>query len=212
MDRKVLEVTPRDVTGKERVKALRSKGFVPAALYGKGVEARLLSVDAAELEELAKTATFASTIFDLKLKGKKKLLANVIIQELQTHPVTRKYLHLDFHSISLKEKIAVSIPMNFIGEPIGAEMGGFLEIRLHAIEIECLPADIPEQVEFDVSEMKIGDSVHVVDLEVEKIKILTDPQRTVVTMNAPKVSTELEEEAEEAAEEPDAEEEAGEEE
>ncbi|MCK4591630.1 MAG: 50S ribosomal protein L25, partial [Candidatus Latescibacteria bacterium] len=138
----------------------------------------------------------------------------VIIRKVQLHPVTQEYLNVDLQHVSMKTKVTVEIPIVIEGTAKGTKEGGILEHVLHALKIECLPSDIPEHIQVDVSELDIGHSVHVEDLEISKARVLTDSTSSVVTILPPVVIVEpveeVEEELEEAVEGEEKEEEEGE--
>ena len=99
-----------------------------------------------------------------------------MLKELQIHPLQRRTLHADFYEVSMDEMVIVEVPVHLIGKSEGVKVGGILEQVLRTIQIQCLPGDIPKGIDVDVSPLKIGDSIHVKDLVVEKVKILSEPQ------------------------------------
>ena len=128
----------------------------------------------------------------------------VMVKELQMSPVSREYLHVDFLEISLDQEFVVSIPVVAIGKSKGVERGGLLQVVRHQLEVSCLPADMPDKIEVDITELDIGDALHIGDLDPgANVKLLAEPGLTVVTVVAPKVEEEEvpEEELEEALEE-----------
>jgi len=130
------------------------------------------------------------------------------VKEVQTSPVTRQYLHIDFLEISLDEEIVVRVPVEVTGKSIGVERGGFLQLVRHELEVSCLPMDMPEKIEVDIADLDIGDAIHVEDITLDdKIKMLSEPGHTVLTVVAPTVEEEeLPEEEEELEEGEEAEE------
>ena len=182
-----LEVEKREIGGKGPVKRLRAQGKIPAVLYGHGEESVLLSLDAKNLHAILHAHGGENIIFDVKIPGHKKAI-KAIIREVQHHPSRGDILHVDLQHISMKEKIIVQVPVFLVGSPLGVRVkGGILQHVLHELEIECLPGDIPEHIEVNVSELDVGDSIHIQDLTVEKVKIITDPQRSVATVVPPTV-------------------------
>jgi large subunit ribosomal protein L25 len=166
-------------------------------LYGHGEESVVVSVDALELNRLIQSISIENTIVDLKVKGEKAPL-KVLIREVQRHPYRDDVLHIDFFHIAMDEMIHVDVPVLLVGLPIGVkDKGGVIDHQLREIEINCLPANIPEKIEIDISELDIGNSVHVGDLELPDLEILTDSERSVVAVLAPTVIVEPEEEEEE---------------
>jgi large subunit ribosomal protein L25 len=166
-------------------------------LYGHGEESVVVSVDALELNRLIQSISIENTIVDLTVKGEKNPL-KVLIREVQRHPYRDDLLHIDFFHIAMDEMINVDVPVLLVGLPIGVkDKGGVIDHQLREIEINCLPANIPEKIEIDISELDIGNSVHVGDLELPALEILTDPDRSIVAVLAPTVIVEPEEEEEE---------------
>ena len=194
----VLHVDTREEKGKQAVKQLRSKGFIPAILYGPGESPSLLSINSRELINLLNSFG-RNIVVNLTLdKGKKKI--KTFIFEIQNDPVSGNIIHVDFKHITLKEKIHVEVPIHLEGTPEGVRNeGGIIEHIMHALEIKCLPTDIPEQISVDVTALHIGDVIHVRDLQQENLEIISDPERTVIHIIAPKVVV-VEEVEEEIAE------------
>jgi large subunit ribosomal protein L25 len=192
-----ITVDRRQDTGKGAARAGRRSGRVPGVLYGHGEESVVVSVDALELNRLIQSISIENTIVDLTVKGEKNPL-KVLIREVQRHPYRDDLLHIDFFHIAMDEMIHVDVPVLLVGLPIGVkDKGGVIDHQLREIEINCLPANIPEKIEIDISELDIGNSVHVGDLELPALEILTDPDRSIVAVLAPTVIVEPEEEEEE---------------
>ena len=198
MERIKLKVTPRQERGKELAKKLRRDGLVPAVVY-KGKTCHSIKISARELMAAVHTKAGENVIIDLVLedaaKGKEKApgkkTRTAIIKEIQYHPVKSQILHVDFNEISLSENLTVKVPIAAKGEAQGIKEGGILEHSLWEIEIECLPTQIPENIPVDVSPLKIGDSILVKDLQIPAgIKVLTDPQATVISLALPKAEEE----------------------
>ncbi len=186
----VLKVEPR-ATGKKVVKSLRREGKVPGIYYHHGEESIPVAVDAKALRTVAHAE---SSLIDLEFSDGRK--AKCVIREVQRDPVRGEFLHVDLMGIRLAESVTVEVPVHVVGVPVGVkDKGGVLQQALRHVEIECLPLDIPEFVEIDVSGLDIQDSLHVSDLQLEGIKILTDPEQLVVTVRPPRVHAEVVEEA-----------------
>lgn len=182
----------RDEVGKGAARTARRGGRVPGILYGHGEESVALSVDARELQKLVSTISVDNTIVDLDMDGESY---KVLIRELQKHPFRDEFLHIDFFHVAMDEKIQVEIPILLKGVSTGVKnKGGVLDHQLRELEVYCLPGNIPEKIEIDVSELDIGDSVHVRDITLPDIEILTDLDRSVVAVLAPTVIEEEEEE------------------
>ncbi len=177
-------------TRKAEIKALRNAGRVPAVIYGHGRDAEALALSAAELERMLEKIEPESTIVELAVKGGKNV--KTLIREIQRHPLKDTVLHVDFLEIHADEAIRLEVPVHLTGIPEGVRnQGGTLDQVLRTIEIEVLPADIPERIELDVTVLTIGKSLHVRDLVVPKAKLITDAELTVCTVSAPRVEEEV---------------------
>jgi large subunit ribosomal protein L25 len=196
-----INATSREQTGKGAARSVRREGRVPGVLYGHGEESVSLTVDARELQRLVHTVSIENTIVDLALDGGRQPV-KVLIREIQRHPTRDEYLHIDFFHVAMDEKISVEVPIVLIGEPIGVRTKeGIVDHQLRVLEVYCLPGEIPEKFEIDVSGLDIGDAIHVQDLAVpEGVEVEADPERAVVTVLPPAVIP-VEEEAAAAAEE-----------
>ncbi len=202
-----LEVERRKGAGKGICRKLRREGKIPAILYGPGEEPTPLMVDSTAFTHIYRDLKGENAIFTLKFKGSKG--KKTILKELQRNPINMEIIHIDFEHISPRKKITVEVPIHLVGVPKGVkEGGGVLEHLLREVEIECLPTDIPEHIEVDVSGLNIGDSIHVGDLEVPNVQLLVSAERSVATVLPPTVYREVKvvEEELEAPEEKPAEE------
>lgn len=188
-----LEVKTRTRSGKEQVKKLRRNGVIPAVVYGAKEETLSLEVSLKDLSALLKTTKGENVIINLNIDQGKSGSKKVLIREVQKDPVWDNILHVDFRHISLTEKIIVKVPIHVIGLATGVKNeGGILEHLLRDLEVKCLPTEIPEHVEVDVSELGIGDAIHVKDLKFDKFEVLTDQDRSIVTVVPPTVFKEAE--------------------
>jgi len=201
-----LEVEKRETMGKGPAKKLRTGGKIPAVIYGQGEETVALTLDGKSFHTILHSHHGENVIFEIQIPGRKASL-KAILREVQHQPVTGEILHVDFQHISMTEKITVQVPVSLVGTPEGVKnKGGILERILHELEVECLPGDIPEHIEVDISQLDVGDSIHVSDLAVTKVKVLTDPERSIATVVPPtimKAPVEKEVLEEEAIEEPE---------
>lgn len=221
MERLELTAETREVSSKGQIKEMRKRDYVPAVVYGKKVDNTLLSVNRKELIQALNTSAGANVLIDLKIEGEKKRKETVMVKELQRDPVKDIFLHVDFIGISLEDKLQVKVPISFNGEPVGIKEGGVPSIQLREVIVETLPTAIPEYLEVDISQLNIGDSLNVSDLQIpEGSQVMEDPDETIISVLAPTIEEEpvdededlLEEgaeeseEAEEAAEDEDKEE------
>ncbi|MFZ1947779.1 MAG: 50S ribosomal protein L25 [bacterium] len=191
-----LKAKAREGVGKETAKKARQVGLIPGVLYGEGEEPLPLTVNSKEFYPVIHTKARENVILDLTIEGAGRGECKAIIRELQYHPVRRDIIHVDFQHISMTKEIVVKVPIMVLGEAVGVKShGGILEYLLREVEVQCLPASIPDRVTVDVSELDIGDSLQVKHLTVEGVKLLTDPDASVVTVVAPTVVEEVKVEA-----------------
>lgn len=194
MQRLKLEVSVREAAGRSALRKLRAQGAVPAVLYGTGVEALSLVIDGRSLERVLRTG--ANTLLDLRgpkeVKGKLALL-----KEVQRDPVSQRLLHCDVYAVDTKKKLHVSVPFHFEGRPRGVEQqGGIFETPAMEIDVSCLPFSIPDKISIDVSNLEIGDTIHLRDIELPKdVEALADGSLTVAQVSAPRVEAVAEPEA-----------------
>jgi len=176
-----LTVFPR-TTGKHHSRSLRVQEKVPAVIYGPTVGNTPLFTDALSIKKFG-GRKYESTIFKLKSEDKKVNGQSVLLKSVQVHPVTRQPVHVDFYAVDMNKPIRVKIEIRLNGKPIGIADGGMLQAVLRELEIECLPAAIPEFVAADVSNLGVGDSLHVSDLQVDAgVKIITRADQTIATV------------------------------
>ena len=207
MDAIELNVKVRSTVGNGPARALRRDGMMPAVLYGRGTEPVSLSVQIKDLENILKHGSMGQTLINLNIEGGDTSAKTVLIKELQTHPMTNNFLHADFYEIDMNRKITVSIPVTTTGKSKGVEMGGILQVIRRELDVSCFPNQIPESIEVDVTDLEMGDAIHVEEIPVsEEIEILYDVNFTVITVVAPKVEEVAveEEEGEEGEEEAEA--------
>jgi large subunit ribosomal protein L25 len=196
-----LNATVRKTTGNSPARQLRRSGHIPAVLYGPQTESVLLSVNIKELEMILKMGNIGSLILNLVIQNGEKITKPAMIKEFQSHPVSGSFLHIDFYEIDMQRKINVMIPVVTKGTSAGVELGGLLQIVRREIEVLCMPGDIPEAFEIDITDLNIGDSVHVEEIPLgDNIEIPADVNFTVLTVVSPKVEEVEEEEEEEALE------------
>lgn len=192
-----LKANIRTTSGNGPARALRRSGRIPGVLYGPDTESVLLSVVINDLEQVLKKSKVGQVLLNLVIQNGEASTRSAMIKELQTHPVSRNFLHVDFYEIALDRKIRVKIPVSIIGKAKGVEDGGMLQIIRRELEVLCLPFNIPELIEIDITNLDIGDSIHVGDVSLaEGIEFLDDDHFTVVTMLSPKIEAVAAEELE----------------
>ncbi|MEE8542014.1 MAG: 50S ribosomal protein L25/general stress protein Ctc [Desulfobacterales bacterium] len=204
-----LKVNKRKSVGNGPARVLRREKKTPAVLYGPQIESILLTVNNADLENAIKKSKGGQVFINLMIQNGKAVNHYAMIKELQTHPVSGDFLHVDFYEIALERKIKVGVPVVTKGKSKGVELGGVLQLVRRELEVSCLPAQIPEAIEIDITDLDIGDSVHVEEIHLEgDVEFEADVNFTVVTVLSPKVEEEEEEVEEEAEAEVSEEEEA----
>ncbi len=192
-----LDVKPRAEMGKGPTRRFRAAGLVPAVFYGPSVEPVPLLVDGKQMSQALRTEAGDNVLINLRVDGKSRL---TIPREVQRHPIRGTILHVDFVHVARDQRIAAHVPVHVVGESPGVKEGGVVDQHLHEIQVEAVPTDIPAAVEVDISELGIGDSLHVTDVKVpEGVDVLTPEDELVVAVIEPRI-IELEEDIEEAAE------------
>ncbi|MCK4404580.1 MAG: 50S ribosomal protein L25/general stress protein Ctc [candidate division Zixibacteria bacterium] len=188
----VLKVRPREKMGKEHAKKLRRSGFIPAVVYGPETPSVLLEIETKSFYALLRGGLGENILLTLTMGDEKDGGRKVLIKEIQRDPVKGDVQHVDFHQISLTKKLSIEVPIHLMGAPVGVKDGGILQHVLRELEVECLPTAIPEKIEVDVNHLKIGDSIHVADIKVENVEILSDPESSIVSVVPPTVFKEVE--------------------
>jgi large subunit ribosomal protein L25 len=188
MEELFLDAEVREEVGKGKTKGLRDKGFVPAVVYADGKNALSLKLSHRQLVQLVHQHRIEGVIINLNIKDDKKQKARpCLIKEIQHDPVHGEIVHVDFNQISLTKEIKVNIPIVVKGEAAGVKLeGGSLEHLLWEIEVECLPTNIPQGIDVDISALKLGESIHVKDLILPSgVKVLNDPGSIVISVAEP---------------------------
>jgi large subunit ribosomal protein L25 len=211
-----LKASLRTRTGNGPAHALRGQGRVPAVLYGPKTQPVNLSVDTKELETVLKKGAAGQLLLNLIVENGETFNRPAMIKEVQRRPLSRDFLHVDFYEIDMHRKIVVPIPVATTGKCKGVEAGGMLQIIRRELEVLCLPTQIPAAIEIDITDLGIGESIHVEEIPLPgDLEVPHDVNFTVVTVLSPKaaegpevVEGEEEEEAEAAAGEAAAEAEA----
>ncbi|MES2568939.1 MAG: 50S ribosomal protein L25, partial [Verrucomicrobiota bacterium] len=188
-----LTAQTRTQTGRNAVKKIKSQGFVPAVIYGSTGTPANLQVGARDISKLLSHAVGEHLLVDLEIADGGQVSNRLaLIQEVQHHAVTRNVLHVDFLSVDAGKKLHSEVSIEPVGEPSGVKNhGGILEINLHAVEVECLPQDLPEFISVDVSALEVGDAIHIKDLVLPSgVTARGNGDLTVIHIAAPKVEVE----------------------
>ncbi|MEI6176088.1 MAG: 50S ribosomal protein L25 [Verrucomicrobiota bacterium] len=161
-----LKAAPRARTGSGRLNQMRREGWLPSVIYGRGAENKNLKVDAKSFTELIAKSSSENIIVNLEIEGQGTSMA--FIQAIQHHPLSGEAVHADFLAIDEKTEITAHIPAHLNGECPGVKAGGVIEQYVHAIEIICVPDDLPEFLDIDISAMELGASLHLGDIKYPK--------------------------------------------
>jgi large subunit ribosomal protein L25 len=198
-----LEAVKREGRGKNEANRLRASGRIPAVVYGaraegKAPEGTAVAVDPKAVLRILHSDSGANTLINLKLDGSE---ARVMVKEYQLDPITHQLLHADFYQLAMDKAITVTVPVQLKGEPRGVKLqGGLLDFVTRQIDVQCLPADIPEHIDVDVSELMLNQSIRVRDLaQSDKWKALADGETMLVHVVMPKAEESAASAAEAAA-------------
>ncbi|NOQ41582.1 MAG: 50S ribosomal protein L25 [Desulfuromusa sp.] len=191
-----LNVELRDGSGKGVARKLRAAGKVPAVVYGKDLETKAVIVDPADLEQAIAGEAGLNTLITLKgapeLDGKVVILKNVAI-----HPLKRSMVCADFHAIDLKAKSSFMVRVNIVGTALGQKEGGSLQLVRNELEVLCLPTEVPQVIDIDVTALEIGDTIHIEEVVApEDVELVHDVNFTVITLSIIKEEVEVTEDDE----------------
>lgn len=213
MKRVDLQVSKREASGKGGARSTRRAGMVPGVIYGEGHEPQVIAVDRHTIEKtLHASGDNENVLVNVSVEGGSDVIL-ALVRETQHDPLTGALEHLDLRRVSIDRPIKTTVPIHTVGTPKGVKEGGILEQQLREVEIECLPLEIPEALELDISGIEIGSSLHVSDIpQNPKYEILTSSERAVAMVAAPKLEAVPTAGAAEGVEGAAGEEEAGEEE
>jgi large subunit ribosomal protein L25 len=184
-----LTATRRTGTGKGNARSLRRDGQIPAVIYGHAREAQALTVAARDFEKLLSHISADNTVVELAVDG---ATSRALIREIQRHPFKRAILHVDFQELVAGEKMTVRVPVRLLGTPAGVRLGGgIVDHTLRELTISVDPAQMPNQIEIDVTELQLGESIHVRDVKVpDGVTVLDEPNAAVVVIATPRAAVE----------------------
>jgi len=189
-----IEAQLRSKGKKSDMKNLRKQGFIPAVIYAEGNLGKNISLEKIPFMKVYRTTIGETAFFDISVEGK---TYTTIIKARQIHPVNRDYTHLDFLEIQKGKAITLFVPIIYTGEAKGLLTGGVMDVLVRKLEVSCLPKDIPESIGVDVTELEIGDSIHLREIELQKMETKTPESTTLVAVRAPRKIEEPVEKAEE---------------
>lgn len=190
----------RELFGKNEARRVRSKGKLPAILYGKGIKNVPLILEKKDVFSILKSETGENTIFKVAFNSEK---IDTMIKDFQLDPVTDEILHVDLVHIAMDKEIRVTVPFSLIGDAVGVKSeGGFVDFITREVDIECLPKNIPESIAVDISGLHLNQTLKIEDVvPPEGVKILDEPHSLVVLIGAPTKEEEVVEEEVEEEEE-----------
>jgi large subunit ribosomal protein L25 len=182
----VLEAVKRETRGKNEARRVRAAGKIPAVVYGDKSDAAVISVDPKILLRILHGESGVNTLISLKFEGEGD--TRVLVRDFQLDPVTQAPLHVDFYRIAMDKKLTVTVPIQLKGEAKGVKVqGGLLDFVQREVEVECLPADIPEHIDIDISELLIHQGVRVRDLASDGTwTVVSEPEMMIVHVITPK--------------------------
>jgi large subunit ribosomal protein L25 len=182
----------RTVTGRSAVRKLKARGVVPAIIYGAKDKPETLQVSKRDINAMLSHASGENILVELEIEGDGGKNRLALVQEVQHSPVGGDVLHIDFHAVSMDEKIQADVPLEVVGTANGVKnFGGLLEQNLRSLAIECLPRDLPDILTVDVSALEIGDSIHVRDIALPTgVTTKIQPELTAFSVLAPTVEEE----------------------
>ncbi|MGH7909796.1 MAG: 50S ribosomal protein L25/general stress protein Ctc [Thermodesulfobacteriota bacterium] len=187
MAQSTLFVMKRNRVGKGVAKKIRKEGAIPAIFYGRKTDPIPLTVNPLDLKKALSTEAGENTLLELHIKGDGDEITKIaLLRDVQYDFLKSRPIHFDFQEVQMKELITVKVPIRIIGKAQGVQEGGILEEILREIEVECLPTAIPNVIDVDVSQLGIGDSIHISDLSLsEGVTVLHAPEETIVTILSP---------------------------
>jgi large subunit ribosomal protein L25 len=194
----VVPAESRSETGKNANRRLRSSGKIPGVVYTAGKDALQVAVSPREISAILKSASGENTLFDLDLGGSRR---KVILKEFQREPLRGQLLHADFYEVALDKALQVSVHIELTGTPVGVKLqGGIVDFVTRELEVECLPADIPEKITIDISHLELNKHLRVSDLKLgDKVTVLAEPEVVIVHVVLPKAEVVTETAAAEGA-------------
>ncbi|GAB3805391.1 50S ribosomal protein L25/general stress protein Ctc [Virgibacillus kimchii] len=190
-----LKAEIREDLTKSATKEARNKGRLPAVLYGKDKEPKTISLDSIELVKTVRDEG-RNAIISLNIEGEKPV--DVMLHDYQMDPIKEELIHADFYIVDMSEEMDVEVSLRLDGEAEGVRDGGVLQQPLYVLQVRAKPREIPEEIAVNISELKVGDSITVADLETaDNYEVLDEPETTIATILAPDTVDDIEESADE---------------
>lgn len=186
----------RKTVKKSDLTNLRNSGMIPVVIYGNGFDPVSLSINKAEFSSAYKKSFGEVSFYEIHVDGFKHL---TMIKDKQIHPLTRDILHIDFMVLGKNSKVDIDVPLNFIGEPIGIQSGGTLDVIQRTVKVSCVLTQLPEDIKIDISKLEAGESIHVSDLPQGVWEYKDAMDNAIIVVHSPRGESEV------AVEEPEAE-------
>jgi len=182
-----LSASPRTQTRRKGARKIRSGGRIPAIIYGRHNPPQNLEIDAKQFDELVHKAHTEIILVDLTVEGDAKPARLALVQDVQHHPLSGHILHVDLHEVKADEKVSIEVPVEAVGIPDGVKNGGgTLEHVRFRVRVRCLPKDLPEQINVDVTNLKVGETLHIGEIVApEGVELLGDKKIPVLAVAAP---------------------------
>jgi len=197
MEKTTLKASERKQFNKSAIRKIRKEGRVPGVFYSKHNPP--LHIDVVDTTINPLVFTSKTHLISLEIEGQEE--RECIIKDIQFDPVTDKVIHFDLLGLTKGEKIILEVPVQLVGTPVGVKEGGIIQHVMHKLEVECLPRNIPEHIVVDVSELKLGDSIHIGDLQIEEVEFIDPKESLIVQVTHAKVQEEVAPATEEGLEE-----------
>ncbi len=191
MEIHTVKAQTRSTAGKGSSRSLRREGKIPAILYGSDIENVALSVSNYDMEHLFKKVSYSQALLNLVVENGQSFEKMVMIKEIQADPVSHQYLHIDFYEVRMDRKITATVPVVLKGTAKGIMNGGIVQNIRRELEVVCFPADIPQNIIIDITDLDIGDAIHVEDIKLEgDMEIPYDVNFAIVTVVSSKMTEE----------------------
>lgn len=185
-----LTVKTRTEKGSSEARRMRNAGWIPGVIYSDGGEARSISLPKHEFQMMLAHHAGDQMMVAIQIDGEKE--ESVLLKDVQADALTGDVIHVDLQAVAMNKKLQVTVAVELVGDSEGVSVGGVLDQLLHELDVACLPADIPESIEVDISHMAIGDMLTINDIKMDasKYELLMDGDVGVVTVAAPRVAAE----------------------
>ncbi len=181
-----LNAITRETSGKGAARKLRAKKSIPAIVYGSKIDSQMLALDTAEFDRIIREHGSTGLFFSLKVDGVNGKQRVVMLKDVQMDTFGLNYLHVDLHQVDMDTKVHVTVPVEAVGESKGVKEGGMLQIIRRELEVMCKPADTPDSIEIDISDLEVGSAVHVEDIDLgDAVEIPHEVNFTVITIVPP---------------------------